>query len=746
MEGVPKQTPDQVVPASPYRGIHPFRFIDQKYYFGREEITRELVYNVLLYRLVVIFGESGAGKSSLINAGLVPALKAKGFQPERLRVRPFKDQPLLIERIDVGETVESGFLPSIFARDEVDRVPENSALITLKNFHDSINEAIQNQYPTLIFDQFEELFTLFGNRRVLQLRVLNTIARLASDPKLKVKIILSIREDFLGKLQILNRRYPQVLDHRIRLALLTRENARQAILSPFEPTNPFAAKLSPDLAERIIDDLSATQSDRTIPPTQLQIICSRLWDTYAGQTGQIGLPHFEAMGGVTGIIKAFLSSELQLFTGSQRRTAVEILAELITDSNTRDVVSKEKIRDLAAEDKNSSQVSTILETLEKRRLINQVSQRGTYYFELSSEFLVEPVQKELAHLKEERQRKRARIAFWCLVALSLGTIVGFVWYNSRVKKQTQELRQEVAQAQEKATEIATDAETKTSANVRLIENVKKLDDDDPQIRTDALSDIRTQAQQGQVLEAWLPIIEGILRVRTPEARTREYMAELKRDVAERPAASPTPTPDTATLPIRIYMQISDQNQRATAEEIKKKLATQNILVPNIQLVRSRSANNVLKYYKKEESDNNNVNKIINLLKSYGLNVRASYVQGYEDATQIRPKHYELLFEAPPERTPSPSTETTLRLKIDNVEVDSYSRVIPGQPAVLVLNIKGRGFSSRLQASPRKVFFTALSDKELILSIPDPAQTEVISLRNPITGEVVQARIDRPRLR
>ena len=678
MEGVPKQTPDQVVPPSPYRGIHPFRFIDQKYYFGREEITRELVDNVLLYRLVVIFGESGAGKSSLINAGLVPALKAKGFQPERLRVRPFKDQPLLIERIDVGETVESGFLPSIFARDEVDSNPASSALITLKNFHHSINQAIQNQHPTLIFDQFEELFTLFGNERILQLRVLNTIARLASDPKLKVKIILSIREDFLGKLQILNRRYPQVLDHRIRLGLLTRENARQAVLSPFEPTNPFEARLLPDLAERIIDDLSATQSDRSIPPTQLQIICSRLWDTYAANTSEIGLPQFEAMGGVTGIIKAFFTSELQLFTGSQRRLAVEILEELITDSNTRDVVSKGKIRELAAAGKNSGQLSTILETLEKRRLINQVSQRGTYYFELSSEFLIEPVQKELSWLKAMRQQKRARIAFVIFAVLYFGAVVGFAWYNSKVEKETQELRQEVAQADLRATEVATEAETKTSANVRLIENLKKLEDDDQQIRIDAMSDIRIQAQQGQVPQAWLPIIDSILRVRTPEARTREYMAELEKDITERPTATPTPSQDTDKLPIRIYMQITGADQRGTAEDIKKKLATQGILVPNIQIVRSSSENNVLKYFKKEESDNNNVNRIINLLKSYGMDVRAAYVKGYEDSTQIRPKHYELLFKAPARTEPSPGP---LGLKIERVNVISYGRRIPGQPAI-----------------------------------------------------------------
>ena len=659
MKSVQKQTLDKAVPKSPYRGIHPFRFIDQKYYFGREEITRQLVDKVLLYRLVVIFGESGAGKSSLLNAGLVPALKEKAFQPERLRVRPFKDQPLLIERIKTGE---SEFLPSIFARDSI---PEGSALTAaLEHFQQSINSAIESQYPVLIFDQFEELFTLFGSERILQLRLLNTIARLASDPELKVKIIVSIREDFLGRLQILTRRYPQIFDHRIQIGLLTRENARQAILGPFQPANPFASTLLPDLAERIIDDLSATQADRSIPPTQLQIICSRLWDTYAAETSEIGLTHFEAMGGVRGILKAFLTSELQLFQPSLRRPAVEVLTKLITDSNTRDVVSKEKIRALAAAgDKENAQLSTILETLESRRLINQVSQRGTYYYELSSEFLIEPVQKELAHLRLERQRRRAKIAFWSLLGLLIIGIAGFAWYNARVRKETEVLLETATLANERATE----AELTTSGNVRLIENLKKLEDENQQTRADAMRDIRTQAEQGEVPEAWLPVIQSIVHIRTPE-RSTEYIKELEKTIKRTPPPTATPSQDTRTLPIRIYMQISAREQRADAEDLKKKLATQGILVPNIQVVESSSRNNVLKYFKKEESDNNNVNTIINLLKSYGMDVKASYISGYENSTLIRPKHYELLFKAPSRPQPLPAPQQTQWYVVGKSEV------------------------------------------------------------------------------
>ena len=50
----------------PYRGIHPFRYVDRAYLFGREAITQDLFAEVLLHRLVVFFGDSGAGKSSLV--------------------------------------------------------------------------------------------------------------------------------------------------------------------------------------------------------------------------------------------------------------------------------------------------------------------------------------------------------------------------------------------------------------------------------------------------------------------------------------------------------------------------------------------------------------------------------------------------------------------------------------------------------------------------------------------------------
>ena len=60
------------MPAVPYRGIQSFRYVDHAIFFAREEETRRLASLVAVYRGVMLYGDSGNGKSSLINAGLLP--------------------------------------------------------------------------------------------------------------------------------------------------------------------------------------------------------------------------------------------------------------------------------------------------------------------------------------------------------------------------------------------------------------------------------------------------------------------------------------------------------------------------------------------------------------------------------------------------------------------------------------------------------------------------------------------------
>jgi hypothetical protein len=232
-------TPNPV--ASPYRGIHPFRYVDQAYFFGREGVTRELFAEILLRRLVVLFGDSGAGKSSLVNAGLIPALEREGFRPERIRVRPNPEQPLMVERIAASER-DRDYLPSIFAEEGLEQTAGDGASVScsLPKFLAATVKKHQEERPVLIFDQFEELFTLFEFARdqsheliSLQRSILDSIIELVNNKGLRVKVLLNVREDFLGKLEVLAKDYPRVLDYRVRLQYFTVAEATIAILRPF---------------------------------------------------------------------------------------------------------------------------------------------------------------------------------------------------------------------------------------------------------------------------------------------------------------------------------------------------------------------------------------------------------------------------------------------------------------------------------------------------------------------------------
>jgi hypothetical protein len=406
--------------ASPYRGIRPFRYADRENFYGREKVIEELYANILLYRLVLLFGESGAGKSSVINAGIIPLLQKEGYQAERLRVSPeYENSPILVERMegDLGE--HTSYLPSIFAEDrtKTTEAPERIPC-SVDQFFNSVRDAAGSTIPLLIFDQFEELFTLFaskneedsGQKMLAQSQILNSIYELAHGHELKVKLLIIIREDFLGKLEIFAKSYPQIFDHRVRLQNLIIEDAKKAITGPFEKSNIFVSRLSDGLADTIVQELSRDDIYGQVHATQLQIVCDRLWQKNAKKRKNITENEFSEEGRVKGLLEGYLTSELEKLAPSQKSQAIQVLGNLITDSETRDIVSEAKLKGFLNA-KSERAIDVLLQTLdllEKQRIINRTTQRGTFYYEIASEYLIPPIKEQKLLLEKEEGRIRQR--------------------------------------------------------------------------------------------------------------------------------------------------------------------------------------------------------------------------------------------------------------------------------------------------------------------------------------------------
>ena len=102
------------------------------------------------------------------------------------------------------------------------------------------------------------------------------------------------------------------------------------------------------------------------------------------------------------------------------------------------------------------------------------------------------------------------------------------------------------------------------------------------------------------------------------------------------------SPRTADVLPRIYVHIKDESQRARARQIVSKLQENKFIVPGIENVGEKaSGNTVLKYFHKNDEENADAKKIIELLQSEKVVADARYTPGYESSNKIRPRHYEL---------------------------------------------------------------------------------------------------------
>jgi hypothetical protein len=154
-----------VTPESPWLGLKSFEESALEYFFGRDGEVRELSERVEHKTLTVFFGKSGLGKTSLLRAGLVPALRACGYLPVVVRLNYTDADLQLVEQVlsKLRETlISSGY-------EKLANFPERG-IDLWQLFHDSKYgfvsfENVPGIRPVLIFDQFEEIFSKAEHRR-----------------------------------------------------------------------------------------------------------------------------------------------------------------------------------------------------------------------------------------------------------------------------------------------------------------------------------------------------------------------------------------------------------------------------------------------------------------------------------------------------------------------------------------------------------------------------------------------------
>jgi len=355
----------------PYVGLNPFSAAQARYFFGRAVDSRIVANNVLTRAITVLYGASGVGKSSVLEAGLPATLKR---QFGSAMIAPWRREWHDIRGVRAWLKQES-----VSAR----RAPADPYV--------------------LIMDQFEEYFVYRSEESGEAFE--SALAELIGAPDTNIRLLFSLRDDCLHKLDLLRLWLPGILDNTIALDHLDDQGVRDAIERPVEVYNQVHAGESPPLvlgegfADELMEGLRKAQEaggqQMAVTLPYLQLVLQRLWAERrtAPEREEIDSALLDQLGGVIGIVRAHLGSKLDALTEGERRLAGDVFHYLVTPSGGKIAYRPEDLAKLASESAGSGidtdSVRALLQALADgdARVLRQSGER----FELFHDVLARPI-------------------------------------------------------------------------------------------------------------------------------------------------------------------------------------------------------------------------------------------------------------------------------------------------------------------------------------------------------------------
>ena len=338
----------------PYKGLAAYQLDDARLFCGREALIDELVRRVQLHQVLVVGGPSGSGKSSLVRAGLLPALKdgvLPGSEHWHVVVMTPGRDPL--HELCTALKVPEGLHPT--AAVEAGTITDSGQARQL------IAACDLNDHDTLIFvDQFEELFTLAPpEQRTAFFTLLSAVTDLAQS---RVKLVIAIRADFYSPCAQIPWLAGKITNNQVLVGPMTRNELRRAVA---EPARLAGLYLEQGLIEAILDEAGSEAGS-------LPLMSHALVETWVRRRGNtLTLEGFRAAGGVAGAISqtADATYDHQLNDEEQEATK-RLFLRLVTPSEgvpeTRRVLPRAEIE----LDDDAATISRVVEQLTKARLLS----------------------------------------------------------------------------------------------------------------------------------------------------------------------------------------------------------------------------------------------------------------------------------------------------------------------------------------------------------------------------------------
>jgi DNA-binding SARP family transcriptional activator/WD40 repeat protein len=347
----------------PFKGLSSFDTGDADYFCGRDRVVSELVARTAESTLVGILGPSGIGKSSLLRAGLLPALKA-GALPGSAAWHQVLLRPGQHPCEELDRAVGRGGLPAALAR----LGPAEGMVIAV--------------------DQLEEVFTL-GAPEAERARFLDRLAAAAREPERRVLVLCALRADFYGRVGA-HPRFAELLSHSHALVgPMDRQELTQAIEGP-------AARAGLSIEHTLVDALVADVADEPGGLPLLSTALLELWRARDGHT--LRFDAYRRSGGVRGAVARLAEAAYAELTEPERRAARNVMLRLVAGEDG--ALARRRVP--LAELQRVDECARVLATLIDARLIT-VSDGNV---ELSHEALVREWPRYRAWLDEDQMGRR----------------------------------------------------------------------------------------------------------------------------------------------------------------------------------------------------------------------------------------------------------------------------------------------------------------------------------------------------
>jgi WD40 repeat protein/transcriptional regulator with XRE-family HTH domain len=533
---------------NPYKGLRAFGEADADDFFGRSTLTQELLGRLAeagdasvagqdLARFLAVVGSSGSGKSSVVKAGLIPALRRGGL--------PSSENWFIVDLLPGAHPWEE--LEAALLRIAVN--PPESLLAQLQANERGLLRAVRRVLPAdqatelvLVIDQFEEIFTLTEDETARAL-LLDSLVTATLDPRSRLRVIITLRADFTDRpLQYVD--FGELVRQRTEFVLpLSPDEVEEAIIKPAERVG---LAVEPGLAETIIGDLG----DQPGMLPLLQYTLTELFERRVGRALTLGA--YQASGGVRGAL-ASRADELyaQLDEAGQktaRRLFLRLIApgeisgEGLTAPDTRRRVLRSELASLNG--RATSVMDTVIDTFGRHRLLTfdrDPATRGPTV-EVAHEALIREWGRLRGWLEEDRefllwgQRLRAALHQWEASQEDEGALLRGAplaeaenWLNQRQTDLSQTERAFIQAGLELRERRAAEREAQRQRELEAAQKLAEAEKQRAEEQARAAGRLRRRA----LLLAGVSLIAIVLAVAAVFARAT---ARQERDNAQREAA------------------------------------------------------------------------------------------------------------------------------------------------------------------------------------------------------------------